>query len=416
LVLLTLGHAVVDSYGGSFLSPLLPLFQRKFALSRSRVGLMMSLLSFSASLCQPLYGALSDRFRRPWLAILGPALAAGFIGAVGLAPRYSLLLGLMLLGGAGIAAYHPAGVVLASQASGRRKGLGVSIFVTGGAAGYATAPLLSQFLIQRVGLERSFVAGVAGLLMSLLLWIQLRRVTAPPRPPHATSAGRELGAVWKPLLLLNLISATRAAVSVGLTTFLPLYLDELGRGSLIGQATSLLLYGGTVGGLLGGAASDRLGHRRVVLLSGLIGCIVMGAAAFAPGWGLTWVDSAWHPARPPAALSVPLQAEAHSLPPPTAALWSIVALFALGSLALQAAIPAGVVMAQELAPQNAGTVSSLMTGFSWGVGSFLAPLIGKLADLRGLLVAFQIIATLPLFTALCAFFLPRTPEGSPPPP
>lgn len=402
---------MVDSYGGSFLSPLLPLFQRKFALSRSRVGLMMSLLSFSASLCQPLYGALSDRFRRPWLAILGPALAAGFISAVGLAPSYGLLLGLMMVGGAGIAAYHPEGVVLASQASGWRKGLGVSIFVTGGAAGYATAPLLSQFLIQRIGLERAFVAGVPGLLMALLLWIQLRRVTAPPRPPHATSAGRELGAVWKPLLLLNLISATRAAVSVGLTTFLPLYLDELGRRSLIGQATSLLLYGGTVGGLLGGAASDRLGHRRVVLLSGLIGCALMGAAAFAPGWGLTWVDSA----RPPASLTVSLlpEAEAPSFPPSPSALWRIIALFALGSLALQAAIPAGVVMAQELAPQNAGTVSSLMTGFSWGVGSFLAPLLGKLADLQGLLVAFQIIAVLPLLTALCAFFLPR-PKGDPP--
>ena len=62
---------------------------------------------------------------------------------------------------------------------------------------------------------------------------------------------------------------------------------------------------------------------------------------------------------------------------------------------------------QFLAPQNGGTVSSFLTGFSWGVGSFLAPLIGKLADLHGLLVAFQLIALLPLLTATCAFFLPR---------
>lgn len=392
---------MVDSYGGSFLSPLLPLFQRHFTLSRSRVGLMMSLLSFSASLCQPLYGALSDRFRRPWLAILGPALAAVFISAVGLAPSYGVLLGLMMLGGAGIAAYHPEGVVLAHQASGWRKGLGVSIFVTGGAAGYATAPLLSQFLVQRVGLERSFMAGVPGVLMSLALWSQLHRVTAPPRPPHAASAWRELGAVWKPLVLLNLISATRAAVSVGLTTFLPLYLDELGVAPLIGWATSLLLYGGTVGGLLGGAASDRFGHRRVVLLSGLIGCAVMAAAAFAPGWGLTAVSHAWQPVGQQSTLSPPPSG------PSSIALWGIIGLFALGSLALQAAIPAGMVMAQELAPQNAGTVSSFLTGFSWGVGSFLTPLIGKLADLYGLLVAFQIVAGLPLLTAICAFFLPR---------
>ena len=53
----------------------------------------------------------------------------------------------------------------------------------------------------------------------------------------------------------------------------------------------------------------------------------------------------------------------------------------LGGLMLLFTIPVNVVMAQQLVPSEAGTISALMMGFSWGMAGLLfIPLTGWLAD------------------------------------
>ena len=53
----------------------------------------------------------------------------------------------------------------------------------------------------------------------------------------------------------------------------------------------------------------------------------------------------------------------------------------VGGFILLFTIPVNVVMAQRLAPAQAGTVSALMMGFAWGMaGMVFIPLIGVLAD------------------------------------
>jgi hypothetical protein len=54
---------------------------------------------------------------------------------------------------------------------------------------------------------------------------------------------------------------------------------------------------------------------------------------------------------------------------------------ALGGFILLFTIPVNVVMAQDLVPSQAGTVSALMMGFSWGMaGLIFIPLTGWVAD------------------------------------
>jgi FSR family fosmidomycin resistance protein-like MFS transporter len=56
---------------------------------------------------------------------------------------------------------------------------------------------------------------------------------------------------------------------------------------------------------------------------------------------------------------------------------------------------------------SAATVSSLMMGFAWGVGSLLAPVVGLMGDHFGLQKALAITAVIPLFAAMVAMPLPR---------
>ena len=68
----------------------------------------------------------------------------------------------------------------------------------------------------------------------------------------------------------------------------------------------------------------------------------------------------------------------------------------LGGLILLSTVPINVVLAQDLIPQNASIASALTMGFAWGLGGMIVPLIGKIADIAGLSVAFLLVISLPL--------------------
>ena len=95
-----------------------------------------------------------------------------------------------------------------------------------------------------------------------------------------------------------------------------------------------------------------------------------------------------------------------------AAGWTLTALVAVGGLLLQSTLPINVTFGQQIAPVSAATVSSLMMGFAWGVGSLLAPVVGVVGDAWGLNVALSITSVVPILAALLALPLPdRAPAA-----
>ena len=98
LVLLSCGHFSVDLYSGA-LGALQPLLMERFHTSLTQAGILGGVLVFSASVMQPVYGYLSDRFHSRLFTVLAPAVAGLFISAMGRASSYHWLLLLVLLGG-----------------------------------------------------------------------------------------------------------------------------------------------------------------------------------------------------------------------------------------------------------------------------------------------------------------------------
>jgi FSR family fosmidomycin resistance protein-like MFS transporter len=304
--------------------------------------------------------------------VLAPAVAGIFISSVGLAPSFQWLLWLVFLGGAGIASFHPqasARVTLGVEAS---RGRWMAVFISSGTLGLACGPTFFSLVSASVGLEATWMAALPGVLATLLLFAFLQGDGAPTSVSRRfdTEALRE---VWKPLAILYFLVFIRSVVQITFTQFLPLYLNHE-RGYTVTEASfalSLYLACGALGGFLGGSLADRIGGRRVILLS------MTGSAPFLM---LFFFASGW----------------------------LALAGLALGGLVLLFTIPVNVVMAQQLAPKQVGTVSALMMGFAWGMaGLIFIPLTGMLADWLNLHAVLSALALFPLAGVLLTLKLPR---------
>ena len=152
LWLLAGGHAVTDTYGQSFLAPIFPLLATHLRLSLDQIGGLPGMMGLAASLGQPLWGYISDRWPRVRLVALGPAVAAVCCASIGLAHSYWTLALCLFVTGLGIGAFHPQAAALA-RAAGRGRGLAMSVFTVGGNVGYGLAPLLATLYLAIFGLR-----------------------------------------------------------------------------------------------------------------------------------------------------------------------------------------------------------------------------------------------------------------------
>jgi FSR family fosmidomycin resistance protein-like MFS transporter len=371
LILLSFGHFFIDLYS-SALGALQPLLVAKLGLSLTQAGILGGLLVLSSSVAQPMYGYLSDRFHSRLFTVLAPAVAGLFISSLGLAPSFQWLLLLVFLGGAGIASFHPQASARATLGVEASRGRWMAVFISSGTLGLACGPTFFSLISSKVGLETTWIAALPGVLATLLLFAFLPGDATPASVSRRFDL-EALREVWKPLAILYFLVFIRSVVQITFTQFLPLYLNHE-RGYTVTEASfalSLYLACGALGGFLGGSLADRIGGRQVILLS---------MAGSAPFLLLFFFTSGW----------------------------TALAGLALGGLILLFTIPVNVVMAQQLAPKQVGTVSALMMGFAWGMaGLIFIPLTGMLADWLSLHTVLCGLALFPLAGILLTLKLPR---------
>jgi FSR family fosmidomycin resistance protein-like MFS transporter len=361
-------HFVVDAYGNMF-APLLPLLIPQLNLSLKTVGVLAMCYQLASSVSQLGFGTLADRWRPRVLLMGGPILSVLVLSALGTASSTPMLAALLLIGGLGGAAFHPPAAALVHAVSGDRKGLAMSTHISGGSLGFALAPLVFAPAIAALGPSTAWLVALPGL-AALSYTLRLMRRVAIPRK-HAKEGWSHLRPYARPLALLYVIVVLRTLTANSLSVFLPVLLTRQGMG--VGEASaavSAYLFVSTVGGFLGGPLSDRYGARLVIMWSLIVAVPFLLVGQLASGWTLTL-------------------------------------LISVGGFLLQSTLPVNVTFGQQIAPVSAATVSSLMMGFAWGVGSLLAPVVGVLGDQLGLNVALSITSVVPLLAALFAVPLPR---------
>ena len=372
LALFCIAHFFIDLYA-SAMGTFHILLIDKLGISLAQAGLLGAMMTFSGSFLQPAYGVLSDRYHSRMFSALAPAMSAIFISSLGLATNFWMAAAMILAGGVGIASFHPQASARATLGILNNRGKWFAVFISAGTLGLAVGPSYFTAVVQSFGLHRSYLAAIPGVIVTLLLLFCLRQ------PAHLENAPRQkfdlapLRAVWKPLFVLHVTVVLRSAVQIVFGQFLPLYLHRERRYSIAAAAGGLLIYqfSGALGGFAGGHLQDRFGGKRTILVS-MFGAVPCLALFFF-----------------------------------TTGLWSMIGL-ALSGLILLFTVPVNVVMAQEIAPTQAGTVSSLMMGFAWGLaGLVFIPLLGWASDRVTMHVAMSCLTLLPLIGYFVALLLPK---------
>ena len=373
---LSAAHFLIDAYA-SMLGAFLPFLHEKLNLSLSQAGILGGALVFSSSLMQPLYGYLADRLRHKAFAALGPGVAGVFICSMGMAPSFTALLVLVILGGVGIAAFHPQGAAVTAEVGNRRRGYQMALFISSGMLGYSMGPIYITSLIALAGLEHSYWAAAPGVLMSAYLLLYGPSPQGFGKQVRQPRLRERLKEKYRPLLIHYFLVVIRSLNQLVFVAFLPLYFTLRGHSAMEGaQFLTLFLLAGAISGLWGGILADRWGGKLVIAIS------MVGYAPLSLAFLLT---------------SGPVS----------------ILLCTLAGAFLLLPNAVNVVMAQRLIPESASTVSALMMGFAWGIGGFIIPLVGILSDIFGLhtILLWFVLLTSPGF--LPAFLLPSRPEPHP---
>ena len=114
-----------------------PVLSGPLSMNYGMIGAASTIFTAASSLTQPIFGYLGDRSHSRRWAALGLALAAIFIGLIGFVDSYPMLIGVVIMLGMGVAAFHPQGAMNAAIAGGPNKATAMSIFSMGGTSAYA---------------------------------------------------------------------------------------------------------------------------------------------------------------------------------------------------------------------------------------------------------------------------------------
>ncbi len=258
-----LGHISLDIYPAS-VAPLLPVLIEKMTLTLTQAGLLTSFLQIPGIL-NPFIGYIADKVSFRYFVILAPAMTATFIGSMGYAPNYWTLALLLFFGGVSVACFHAPAPAMIGQVSGRKVGLGMSLFMAAGELAYAIGPLLAVWAVTAWTLEGYARLMVIGWSASIFLWFRLRNVAAQIEKPGSLRA--ILPALPSLYLPIALFILARYPLMESLSTFLPTLMSSRGA-TLIAAGASLSIYmiSGVAGVLVVGPASDRWGRKPVLVI------------------------------------------------------------------------------------------------------------------------------------------------------
>lgn len=365
LLLIAFAHAALE-FCNNFMPVLYPILMPAMGLNFTQVGVVALVSTTCMALAQPLFGWLSDRGRPELLTALSLVGIGLFMGMVGFAPTYPLLLVLIALGGLCSAAFHPPAAVITVDNSGKRRGAGLSIFSVGGNVGMALSPLWMSLALVWLGLAGTITLIPVGIAAGVAVYVVLRH----ERRAGATQASSRQSAAegfFAGLIIIVVAMMFRSWFQVAVTTYLPIWVEANG-GTAAAGATILaaFMFAASLGSLVGGPIGDRYGHWQVIVACTVIMPISYWLFLSGAGW-LQWI------------------------------------MIVVAGVAVGATYPTSLVMALESWPRHMGIASGLLMGLGWWPGGIGASVTGYVADHRSLATGMFLLVFAPLISLLCMF-------------
>ncbi|MFH1761464.1 MAG: MFS transporter [bacterium] len=336
------GHFAVDMFSGFF-----PMYMVLAGLDMHAAGYMAFGVNFISNLAHPVFGLVSDNIRGRLYMILTIVLGGFFMAVLGLVTsNYFLIFIFLFAGKIAIAAFHPMGARLAGRMA---KGSGgLSIFTFGGTLGFG----MSHFVLERftfgLGLGMMPLLALLGLIMGIIYALR-----GPVNVVEKNADTRQglAGAIkqhWKTLLILFSLVVLRSVLQFALVFSLPKLYQEWGYARWTwGLSTGVLIVSGALAMLVCGIRGSNWNAKKIILYGKIVSLVLVLLFLRFGGENL----------------------------------WLSLFLLAVLGPAIYAAMPYNVSLGQSIMPEQAGTVSGILMGMAWALGTFPPAFIGWFSGL-----------------------------------
>ena len=376
---MTLGHLCCDINSGALPADLPYLMVQKGISYSAAAGLTFALSSLG-SLIQPVFGNMADKHSRPWMMSVGIILAGCGVSMLGFLDSYWTMFLAVMLTGIGGALFHPDGGRMANYVAGEKKGRGLSNFSVGGNLGGAIGPMLVVFGITTFGMHGTAILAIPSVLMGVFLLMQSRELAAfAQEGSNATKVAMKAGQKddWRSFFKLTGVVFLRSTLSMGMTTFIPLFwLNILMQTESVSSTTTTIIsIAGSVATLIGGRLADRFGFNRVIR-TGLV-CVI------------------------PCLLVVILS---------RSVVLSTIMLIPT-AMTLYLAFSPSVALGQKLVPNHIGLASGITMGLASSFGGVVSPVLGAVGDNAGLPIVMWILLGVAVLACVGSFFVPDAPPA-----
>jgi MFS family permease len=361
---------VTEHLFNAVVAVILPIITTALGLSLAQAGTLASARTLMAGVASFPSGFFADLARRRNL-LLGSCIALIGLASLGLSASASfpLLMFFMALGGLGGGWFHPQSLAILSAKYREHKAFALGVHDSSANLGEVIGPLALGFLLNFFDWRTALLIwGIPGIVVGFAYaLLGAETDLAVPR-------GRDYRrAIWddvvknKLVCALVAVSTLRAMGQTALASFLPLYLSLHLKlpAAVAGAYMSILFLFAGVAPAVVGWISDRIGHRRLIIMFSFFSMVVVVAIPHLGSGAILALG-----------------------------------LGALGAF-LWALRPVIVSAAMSAAPQQlSGSIVAFIYGANMSV-SFLAPIIaGLIADAYGLPMALTAIALLPLSAAV----------------
>jgi SHS family lactate transporter-like MFS transporter len=238
-----------------------------------------------------IFGLMADRYGRRLPLMIDLVFFSIVEVASGLAPNYTTFLILRALFGIGMGGEWGVGASLAMEkVPGKWRGLLSGLLQEGYATGYLLAAFAYFFIFPAYGWRTMFFMGGAPALLAIFVRLKVKESAVWQKSKHESwsNLGRSIVSHWRLFLYLALMLTMMNFVSHGTQDMYPTFLQKQ-RGFTPREAAVIaMIYnvGAILGGLANGYYSDRVGRRRAMVTSLLLGILVIPLWAYAPNTAL----------------------------------------------------------------------------------------------------------------------------------
>ena len=370
IILLTSAHLFNDFYAG-FLMPLLSYFQSHLHLTITQVSILPTILAVFGSILQPLFGFLGDRFNKKLFVVSGVLCSALFLSCIGLAPNFTLLILMLVIGASGVAAFHPNAAATVARLTQNKSTFTMSIFLMVGCIGLAGAPFIITSIATSGGFSKLWMLSLPGVILALIL-VKTLTIDHENKSSTKLSDFKILFArKSRPLWIMFLIMFIRSLVITSFMSFMSILFTAKGLTMhRSGIAISTFLICGSVGGLIGGYLADKISRKIIIACSSIIACPL-----------LLWF----------------LKADGNFA----------MILLGLSGMVILAASAVNVPIVQRLCPDMAGSIAGISMGFVWGSAGLMLPVVGYVADHYSMETSLRIAAYMLPIAGMLVLILPN---------